>query len=81
MPPCCRRCAWLRGAGSDGDTQFAVFQEGPDCELTERAFYQTRVIEVASLRWTACDARSFGIEHIPDDVQMVAQEVACTSPL
>jgi hypothetical protein len=39
-----------------------------------------RVIEIPMPRWTACDARFFGIE-IPDGVKTTVQDRSYTSPI
>jgi hypothetical protein len=45
-----------------------------------KAFYYARVIEIPTPRWTAYDAKYFGID-VTDEVEMVAQERAYTSPI
>ncbi len=39
-----------------------------------------RVLEIPTPRWTAYDAKYFGLD-VPDDVKMVHQERAYTSPI
>ena len=39
-----------------------------------------RVIEIPKPRWTAYDAKFFGIQ-MPDDVAMMVQDRAYTSPI
>ena len=46
----------------------------------ELAFYYVRVIEIPTPRWTAFDAKFFGIE-MPDGTEMKLQERAYTSPI
>ncbi len=46
----------------------------------QRAFYYVRVLEIPKLRWTAYDAKFFGIE-MPDDTLMTIQDRAYTSPI
>lgn len=52
----------------------------PDFDPTERAFYYARVIEIPTPRWTAYEALRFGVQ-MDDDVPMVTQERAYTSPI
>ena len=44
------------------------------------AFYYGRVIEIPTPRWTAYDARHGGLD-LPEDVEMITQERAYTSPI
>jgi hypothetical protein len=52
----------------------------PDFDASKRAAYYARVIEIPTPRWTAYEARRFGIQ-LPADVEMVTQERAYTSPI
>ena len=45
-----------------------------------RAFYYVRVIEIPTPRWTAYDAKYFGIK-MPQEVPMTTTERAYTSPI
>jgi len=47
---------------------------------TERAFYYVRVIEIPTSRWTAYDAKRFGVQPLPG-TSMTLQERAYTSPI
>ena len=66
-----------------GDTQLMAFWQDPDFDPEERAFYYVRVLEIPTPRWTAYDAKYFGIDSddISDEVWMVSQERAYTSPI
>ena len=52
----------------------------PDFDPTERAFYYARVMEIPTPRWTAYDAKYFGVT-MPAEVPMTIQERAYTSPI
>ena len=68
---------------SIGDPELAVVWQDPDFNKDELAFYYLRVLEIPTPRWTAYDAKFFNIpfEDIPDEVPMVTQERAYTSPI
>jgi hypothetical protein len=63
----------------DANWLVAVWKD-PDFDPKQRAFYYGRVIEIPTPRWTAYDARRFGIT-MPADVPMTIQERAYTSPI
>jgi hypothetical protein len=46
----------------------------------QRAVYYVRVLEIPTPRWTAYDAKYFGIK-MPPEVPMKLQERAYTSPI
>ena len=52
----------------------------PDFEPSQPAFYYGRVIEIPTPRWTAYDAKFFGLKADPK-VTMKLQERAYTSPI
>jgi hypothetical protein len=52
----------------------------PDFDPDVRAAYYARVIEIPTPRWTAYDAKRFGVD-LPDGIPMVTQERAYTSPI
>jgi Protein of unknown function (DUF3604) len=52
----------------------------PDFDASQRAFYYVRVLEIPTPRWTAYDAKYFGIT-MPPEVPMKGQERAYTSPI
>jgi len=66
---------------SIGDPELAIVWEDPDFNKDELAFYYLRVLEIPTPRWTAYDAKFFSIKNIPDDVPMVTQERAYSSPI
>ncbi|WP_419175814.1 DUF3604 domain-containing protein [Desulfosediminicola sp.] len=52
----------------------------PDFDPAERAFYYARVLEIPTPRWTAYEAKRFGVE-MDSEVPMTVQERAYTSPI
>jgi len=52
----------------------------PDFDPAQRAAYYARVIEIPTPRWTAYEAKRFGVT-MPDKVPMTTQERAYTSPI
>jgi hypothetical protein len=52
----------------------------PDFDANLSAFYYARVIEIPTPRWTAYEAKRFGIK-MADEVPMITQERAYTSPI
>jgi hypothetical protein len=63
------------GAGE----MIAVWKD-PEFDPALRAFYYVRVIEIPTPRWTAYDAKYFGI-RMPAEVTMTTTERAYTSPI
>jgi len=63
-----------------GDPLLTAHWVDPDFDPDQRAFYYVRVIEIPKPRWTAYDAKFFGID-MPDDVAMTVQDRAYTSPI
>ena len=66
---------------SIGDPELAVVWTDPDFSKDELAFYYLRVLEIPTPRWTAYDAKFFGLTDLPDEIPMVTQERAYTSPI
>jgi hypothetical protein len=52
----------------------------PDFDSAQRAFYYARVIEIPTPRWTAYDAKRFGVTPLPG-TEMTITERAYTSPI
>ncbi|MEH6519034.1 MAG: DUF3604 domain-containing protein [Halioglobus sp.] len=67
-------------ANSIGDPELITVWKDPDFDTKESAFYYARVIEIPTPRWTAYEAKRFGIK-MDDNVPMTTQERAYTSPI
>ena len=52
----------------------------PDFDPKQKAFYYARVIEIPTPRWTAYDAKRYGVE-MPKESPMTTTERAYTSPI
>ena len=65
---------------SIGDPELITVWTDPDFDPDERAFYYARVIEIPTPRWTAYEAKYFGVEA-PEESPMTTQERAYTSPI
>src|SRR5690242_21435297 len=63
-----------------GATELIAVWRDPDFNPSERAFYYGRVIEIPTPRWTAYDAKYFGVQ-MPKEVPMTTTERAYTSPI
>ena len=63
-----------------GNVQLSTVWQDPDFDADEKAFYYVRVLEIPTPRWTAYDAKRFGVEMGPE-VPMTIQERAYTSPI
>ncbi len=63
-----------------GDPELLAVWQDPDFDPQQRAFYYARVMEIPTPRWTAYDAKRFGIK-MDDQAPMVTQERAYTSPI
>ena len=57
----------------------AVWKD-PDFDPKQRAFYYGRVLEIPTPRWTAYDAKYYGVKLAPE-VPTSIQERAYTSPI
>lgn len=63
-----------------GATELITVWKDPGFDPNQRAFYYARVIEIPTPRWTAYDAKRFGIK-MSKEVPMFTQERAYTSPI
>jgi hypothetical protein len=68
---------WTNTIG--GPELIAVWKD-PQFDAGQRAFYYARVIEIPTPRWTAYDAKRFGIKPLPGTT-MALQERAYTAPI
>jgi hypothetical protein len=64
-----------------GDVGFSVVWTDPDFDPDEQAFYYLRVLEIPTPRWTAYDAKFYRLKDLPEEVPMVIQERAYSSPI
>ena len=65
---------------SIGDTELIKVWRDPDFDPQERAVYYVRVLEIPTPRWTAYDAKYYGLD-VSDEVPMTTRERAYTSPI
>ena len=63
-----------------GDPELITVWKDPDFDPALRAFYYARVLEIPTPRWTAYDAKRFGVQPLPGTT-MTLQERAYTSPI
>jgi len=63
-----------------GDPELITVWKDPNFDARQRAFYYVRVLEIPTPRWTAYDAKRFGIKPLPGTA-MKLQERAYTSPI
>jgi hypothetical protein len=63
-----------------GAPELITVWKDPDFDRALRAFYYARVLEIPTPRWTAYDAKRFGVKPLPGTTMML-QERAYTSPI
>jgi hypothetical protein len=63
-----------------GAAELTTVWQDPDFDAGERAFYYVRVLEIPTPRWTAYDAKRYGVT-MDEEVPMVTRERAYTSPI
>ena len=63
-----------------GDPELITVWKDPAFDPKQRAFYYARVLEIPTPRWTAYDAKRFGVKP-PPGATMTLQERAYTSPI
>ena len=64
-----------------GSPELITVWTDPDFDPDQSAVYYVRVLEIPTPRWTAYEAKRFGVEMPSDDVPMTTQERAYTSPI
>jgi hypothetical protein len=65
---------------SIGASELVVTWKDPEFDQKQRAFYYVRVLEIPTPRWTAYDAKRFGLT-LPKHIPMIIQQRAYTSPI
>jgi len=63
-----------------GETEFVAVWKDPEFDPDQRAFYYVRVLEIPTPRWTAYDAKYYGLD-VADEIEMITTERAYTSPI
>jgi hypothetical protein len=63
-----------------GASELIKVWKDPQFDPAQRAFYYVRVLEIPTPRWTAYDAKYYGVT-MPPEVPMKGQERAYTSPI
>lgn len=63
-----------------GDPELITVWTDPEFDAKQRVFYYARVLEIPTPRWTAYDAKRFGIKALAG-TSMKLQERAYTSPI
>ena len=63
-----------------GASELIKVWRDPTFNESQRAFYYVRVLEIPTPRWTAYDAKYFGVK-MPPEVPMTTVERAYTSPI
>lgn len=63
-----------------GDPELIAVWQDPDFDPKQPSFYYLRVLEIPTPRWTAYDAKRYGLT-VSKEVPMTLQERAYTSPI
>jgi hypothetical protein len=63
-----------------GAPELITVWKDPEFDPSQPAFYYGRVIEIPTPRWTAYDAKRFGVQPLPGTA-MTVTERAYTSPI
>ena len=63
-----------------GATELITVWKDPEFDAGQRAFYYARVLEIPTPRWTAYDAKFYGVQ-MPKEAPMTQQDRAYTSPI
>ena len=65
---------------SIGEPELIAVWSDPDFDPSQSASYYARVLEIPTPRWTAYEAKRYGLK-LPDKIPMTTQERAYTSPI
>ena len=63
-----------------GAPVLSAYWKDPSFDAKQRAFYYVRVIQIPSPRWTAYDAKRYGVK-MDKEVPMTVTDRAYTSPV
>ncbi len=63
-----------------GAAELGAVWNDPEFDVSQRAFYYARVIEIPTPRWSTYDAKHFGVP-IPEGAPVAVQDRAYTSPI
>jgi hypothetical protein len=63
-----------------GASELIAYWKDPEFDPAQKAFYYGRVIEIPTPRWTAYDAKYFGVK-MPEGARLETTERAYTSPI
>ncbi len=63
-----------------GEPELIGVWSDPDFDPAQPASYYARVLEIPTPRWTAYEAKRYGLK-LPDEISMTTQERAYTSPI
>jgi len=63
-----------------GEPLLSAYWKDAEFDARQRALYYVRAIEIPTPRWTAYDAKRFGVT-MPPEVPMTVTERAYTSPI
>ncbi|MDP7147014.1 MAG: DUF3604 domain-containing protein [Pseudomonadales bacterium] len=66
---------------SIGAAELSVTWTDPDFDATEAAFYYVRAIQIPTPRWTAYDAAYYGLTDLSEQIPLVTQGRAYSSPI
>jgi hypothetical protein len=64
-----------------GSAELRTVWRDPDFDPDQPAFYYVRVLQIPTPRWTAYDAAFYKLENLREEIPMVIQDRAYTSPI
>jgi hypothetical protein len=70
--------SWTNSIGSP---ELISVWKDPEFDPAQSAFYYGRVIEIPTPRWTAYDAKYYGLKNLDPKIPMTTQDRAYTSPI